>query len=103
MKAKRKYVEKLDFPLDKENHTLSFLFEQVAGGYKCLIIETYYYTHTGKFSYRGPKAIYGIEFMTMNTPDEVEEKLRDYSTNDLYEKYKEKDYKFFEPIFKVEV
>jgi len=100
---KRKYVEKLDYPLDKDNHTLSFLFEQVTGGYKCLVIETYYYPYTGKFSYRGPKSVCGIEFMTMNNPEEIEIKLRDYDTELLYHRYKEKAYKFFENIFKTEV
>jgi len=100
---KRKYVEKLNYPLDKDNHTLSFLFEKIIGGYKCLVIETYYYSHTGKFSYRGPKSVCGIEFMTMEDPEEVEVKLRDYNVKTLYGRYKEKDYKFFENIFKVEV
>ena len=99
----KKYVEKLNYPLNSDNHTLSFLFEKVTGGYKCLIIETYYYAYNGKFSYRGPKTVIGIEFMTMNDPEEIGIKLRDYSTETLYEKYKEKEYKFFEDIFKTEV
>jgi len=99
----KKYIEKLDYPLNADNHTLSFLFEKVTGGYKCLVIETYYYSYSGKFSYRGPKAIYGVEFMTMSDPEKIEIKLRDYNINTLYKKYKEKDYKFFEDIFKMEV
>jgi len=98
---KRKYVEKIDLPLNKENHTLSFLFEKVTGGYRVLVIETYYYPEKEKFSYRGPKAIYGLEFMTMIEPGDFEESLRGVPITGIYERYIDKDYDYFSDLFKV--
>jgi len=103
MKKKKRvvYIEKINIPLDTENHSLTFSFKKVTGGYKVLLIETYYYPEKEKFSYRGTKAKNGLEFMTMIEPDDLRVALRDIKLIDIFSKYKAKDYAYFNELFKV--